>query len=197
MGGSGQKALHQFTRSETGDFVTQFVREKSQEAGLQGLKEKQKQIRNANPYFTRDFLQCFKWRFSVFRTPCWTWTWTCWLNSIGACITRFSSAFLVVVVASYSFRLWHDVVVQVVWESSMTDSRLFFVIDYVPGGDLEYLVRWRRKIPEDWACFCAAEVSVALYFLHTRGIIHRSFPSRYTLRRFSKMHSLRFQPNRL
>ncbi|CAJ0953328.1 unnamed protein product, partial [Mesorhabditis belari] len=63
----------------------------------------------------------------------------------------------------------------------LTDSRLFFVIDYVPGGDLEYLVRWMRKIPEDWACFCAAEVSVALYFLHTQGIIHRDLKLRNVL----------------
>jgi atypical protein kinase C iota type len=54
-----------------------------------------------------------------------------------------------------------------------TVSRLFFVIEFIPGGDLMYHMQRQRKLPEDHARFYSAEIILALHFLHTRGIIYR------------------------
>uniref|UniRef100_A0A3P9PEN0 protein kinase C n=1 Tax=Poecilia reticulata TaxID=8081 RepID=A0A3P9PEN0_POERE len=54
-----------------------------------------------------------------------------------------------------------------------TDSRLFFVIEYVNGGDLMFHMQRQRKLPEEHARFYSAEISLALNYLHERGIIYR------------------------
>ncbi|CAJ0607063.1 unnamed protein product [Cylicocyclus nassatus] len=54
-----------------------------------------------------------------------------------------------------------------------TESRLFFVIEFVPGGDLMFHMQRQRKLPEDHARFYSSEIILALHFLHSRGIIYR------------------------
>ncbi|XP_054160714.1 protein kinase C iota type-like [Oppia nitens] len=54
-----------------------------------------------------------------------------------------------------------------------TASRLFFVIEFVRGGDLMFHMQRQRRLPEEHARFYAAEISLALNFLHERGIIYR------------------------
>ena len=54
-----------------------------------------------------------------------------------------------------------------------TESRLFFVIEYLCGGDLMYHMQRKRKLPENHAQFYASEIVLALDFLHSRGIIYR------------------------
>uniref|UniRef100_A0A8C6UYL5 protein kinase C n=1 Tax=Neogobius melanostomus TaxID=47308 RepID=A0A8C6UYL5_9GOBI len=54
-----------------------------------------------------------------------------------------------------------------------TESRLFFVIEYVNGGDLMFHMQRQRKLPEEHARFYSAEISMALNYLHERGIIYR------------------------
>ncbi|XP_020831556.1 protein kinase C zeta type isoform X2 [Phascolarctos cinereus] len=54
-----------------------------------------------------------------------------------------------------------------------TSSRLFLVIEYVNGGDLMFHMQRQRKLPEEHARFYAAEICIALNFLHERGIIYR------------------------
>ncbi|XP_062821610.1 protein kinase C zeta type isoform X1 [Anolis carolinensis] len=54
-----------------------------------------------------------------------------------------------------------------------TISRLFLVIEYVNGGDLMFHMQRQRKLPEEHGRFYAAEICIALNFLHERGIIYR------------------------
>ncbi|XP_075214411.1 protein kinase C iota type isoform X7 [Lycorma delicatula] len=54
-----------------------------------------------------------------------------------------------------------------------TPSRLFFVIEFVRGGDLMFHMQRQRRLPEEHARFYAAEISLALNFLHDKGIIYR------------------------
>uniref|UniRef100_A0A8C6THQ5 Protein kinase C n=1 Tax=Neogobius melanostomus TaxID=47308 RepID=A0A8C6THQ5_9GOBI len=54
-----------------------------------------------------------------------------------------------------------------------TPSRLFLVIEYVNGGDLMFHMQRQRKLPEEHARFYAAEICIALNFLHEKGIIYR------------------------
>lgn len=51
-----------------------------------------------------------------------------------------------------------------------TPSRLFFVIEFVRGGDLMFHMQRQRRLPEEHARFYAAEISLALNFLHDKGI---------------------------
>lgn len=53
------------------------------------------------------------------------------------------------------------------------ESRLFFVIEFVRGGDLMFHMQRKRRLEEPDAQFYAAEISLALDFLHMRGIIYR------------------------
>ncbi|GMI04854.1 hypothetical protein TrLO_g15116 [Triparma laevis f. longispina] len=54
-----------------------------------------------------------------------------------------------------------------------TDAKLFFVLDYCPGGELFFHLSRMKKMPEHMARFYTAEITLALEELHRNGIVYR------------------------
>ena len=57
--------------------------------------------------------------------------------------------------------------------SFQSRSKLYFVLDYVNGGELFFHLQNERTFPEPRARFYAAEITSALGYLHSKDIIYR------------------------
>ena len=57
--------------------------------------------------------------------------------------------------------------------SFQDEKFLYFILEYIPGGDMMNLLCKFNVFPEDWARFYIAEISVALQFVHDMKFIHR------------------------
>jgi serine/threonine protein kinase len=54
-----------------------------------------------------------------------------------------------------------------------TDEKLYFIMDFLNGGELFYHLRREQRFTENRAKFYAAQLVCALECLHSKGIIYR------------------------
>ncbi|GAB5370761.1 hypothetical protein AAMO2058_001520800 [Amorphochlora amoebiformis] len=52
-------------------------------------------------------------------------------------------------------------------------EHLYYILDYVSGGELYDAMRRKGRFPEDWARFYMAEIVLALEYLHKDGVVYR------------------------
>ncbi|KAI8091288.1 kinase-like domain-containing protein [Gilbertella persicaria] len=59
------------------------------------------------------------------------------------------------------------------WGSFQTSTHVFLVMDYIPGGELFHLIREKKKLTEEETKFYAAQVILAIEYLHNQSIVYR------------------------
>ena len=59
------------------------------------------------------------------------------------------------------------------WGTFQDSNNLYMVMDYVPGGELFSVLRRSQRFPDHVAKFYAAEVILAIEYLHSKDMIYR------------------------
>ena len=70
-----------------------------------------------------------------------------------------------------------------------TREKLFFVLDYCAGGELFFHLGKLGKFPEVRARFYAAEITLALGYIHQFDIIYRDLKPEVTWTKFTRQNS--------
>ena len=58
-----------------------------------------------------------------------------------------------------------------------TNDHVFFVMDFVRGGELWQLLDVKKRLPEDHAKFYVLNIAIAIGYLHSKNIIYRDLKS--------------------
>lgn len=58
------------------------------------------------------------------------------------------------------------------YDANQCDGRMYAVLEYVPGCNLETLVHERGPLSVELACECARHAALALQYAHDRGVVH-------------------------
>ena len=53
------------------------------------------------------------------------------------------------------------------------DLRLYFVMPFIRGGELYKIFQSQKRFKESQVLFYAAQMTIAIGYLHTKGIVHR------------------------
>ena len=59
------------------------------------------------------------------------------------------------------------------YSSFQTTNKLFFVLEYCPGGELFTLLKKKSKLSENHSRFYAAQIVLILDHLHKHNIVYR------------------------
>lgn len=54
-----------------------------------------------------------------------------------------------------------------------TSSHVHMILEYLPGGELHFYVRWHKRLEHSWAVIYSAQLLSALEYLHRKEIAHR------------------------
>lgn len=66
----------------------------------------------------------------------------------------------------------HPFLTKLYW-SFQTDKKLYFILEYCPGGELFGLLQKKRRFTEDQARFFAAQMVLSIEHLHKNNVIYR------------------------
>ena len=69
-------------------------------------------------------------------------------------------------------RLYHPFIVNMKYSFQDADN-LYFVLDYLEGGDLRYHISKQGKFSEDQTKFFIACTIIGLEYIHSKGVVHR------------------------
>ncbi len=83
-------------------------------------------------------------------------------------------------------KISHPFLVRLYW-TTHSNSLLYLLLEYIPGGELFQMMRKREKFDSKTAVFYASEVLLALDYLHHLDILYRDLkPVKYERRNLCK-----------
>uniref|UniRef100_A0A8C7Y6U3 Protein kinase C delta n=1 Tax=Oryzias sinensis TaxID=183150 RepID=A0A8C7Y6U3_9TELE len=90
---------------------------------------------------------------------------------------------------------WENPFLTHLYSTFQTKEHLFFVMEYLNGGDLMFHIQEKGRFDLNRATFYSAEIVCGLEFLHSKGIIYRSEENRNVAQLCTSCSSKPYFPN--